>query len=155
METRPYKRARNARPYGLSYKPQFVILSEAKDLKTLQNKTIRNEILRRTAQNDNRADSSAASAEWQRRRVPTNCFVAFHFPQHVVEISENRKNGKKTALKINEIVKNVEKCGGVVQKSVEKLTKTKSSQFVHIISTKLPIFFLQNAQKPQKYLGNS
>ncbi|MCI5739648.1 MAG: hypothetical protein MR290_07720 [Ruminococcus sp.] len=72
-----------------------------------------------------------------------------------MEISENRKNGKKTALKINEIAKNVEKCGGVVQKSVEKLAKTKSSQFVHNISTKLPIFFLQNAQKPQKYLGNS
>ena len=85
----------------------------------------------------------------------TNCPAENRFPPHLVEISENCKNGEKTTPKIDKIAKNVEKCGGFVQNSVEKLKKTKNSQFVHKVSTKLPMFFPQNAQKSQKYLGIS
>ena len=48
-------RANTVRPYGLRDKPKFVILRDSEGSPIAQNKNIRNEILRLTAQNDNRA----------------------------------------------------------------------------------------------------
>ncbi len=44
-----------ALPYKFPHKPQFVILSEVKNLNQNEKQNVRNEILRLTAQNDNRA----------------------------------------------------------------------------------------------------
>ena len=56
-------RANTVRPYGLRDKPKFVILRDSEGSPIAQNKNIRNEILRLTAQNDKRADSSPNGSE--------------------------------------------------------------------------------------------
>jgi len=57
------------------------------------------------------------------------------------------KTDKNRATKLDKIGRNVKNRKKNVQKSVENLTKKKSSQFIHKVSTNMPISLPQIAQK--------
>lgn len=72
--------------------------------------------------------------------LPTYGISHTALPQHI-EVKEEDKEI------LNKFNKNVQKFARSVQKNVENLTKTKSSQFVHNFSTRLTISLPQFAQK--------